>query len=122
MALSKIAAHDLPIDTRALHSSSTFRQFDDLFTAPVHGFKNAVDYWTRSSCKPWLKEIKLPTLLINARNDPFLPATALPTKADVSDSVILEFPESGGHVGFVSGRWPGRLDWLPGRILDFCAN
>jgi predicted alpha/beta-fold hydrolase len=60
--------------------------------------------------------------LINAKNDPFLPAAALPTKAEVSDSVILEYPETGGHVGFVSGKWPGRLEWLPKRILGFFAE
>jgi predicted alpha/beta-fold hydrolase len=121
-ALAKIAAHDLPIDAGALRSSSTFHRFDDLFTAPVHGFRDAVDYWRRSSSKPWLKSINVPTLLINAQNDPFLPAAALPAKAEVSDSVALEFPETGGHVGFVSGRWPGRLDWLPARIFAFFAE
>jgi uncharacterized protein len=118
-ALEKITAHELTIDAQALRASSTFRQFDDLFTAPVHGFKDAKDYWRRSSSKPWLKEIKLPTLLINARNDPFLPASALPQISEVSAAVSLEFPESGGHVGFVTGQFPGCLDWLPSRILRF---
>jgi predicted alpha/beta-fold hydrolase len=119
MALAKIAAHDLAIDARAIRASLTFREFDDLFTAPVHGFKDAIDYWTRSSSKPWLKHIRVPTLLINARNDPFLPSAALPNKADVSAAVTLDFPESGGHVGFVSGKFPGNLDWLPRRIVSF---
>ncbi len=118
-ALAKIAAHELPIDACALRSSSTFRQFDDLFTAPIHGFKDADDYWTRSSSKPWLKEIKVPTLLINARNDPFLPESALPDHGEVSAAVSLEFPERGGHVGFVTGKIPGSLEWLPRRILSF---
>jgi hypothetical protein len=118
-ALAKIASHDLPIDERAIRASRTFRQFDDLFTAPVHGFKDACDYWTRSSSKPWLKEIKVPTLLINARNDPFFPESALPDAGEVSAEVSLEFPPAGGHVGFVSGRFPGHLDWLPRRILSF---
>ena len=117
--LAKIATHQLKIDPAEVLASSTFRQIDDLYTAPIHGFADANDYWTRSSSKPWLKEIKVPTLLINAKNDPFLPATALPTKAEVSDAVSLDYPENGGHVGFVSGRWPGRLDWLPGRIFAF---
>jgi predicted alpha/beta-fold hydrolase len=118
-ALAKIAAHNLPIDARAIRASMTFRQFDDLFTAPIHGFKDANDYWTRCSSKPWLREIKLPTLIINACNDPFLPSAALPGRNDVADSVTLEFPRTGGHVGFVSGRFPGDLDWLPMRILKF---
>ena len=118
-ALAKIAAHNLAIDARAIRASMTFRQFDDLFTAPIHGFKDANDYWTRCSSKPWLGEIKLPTLIINAQNDPFLPSAALPGAGDVADSVTLEFPHTGGHVGFVSGKFPGALDWLPMRILKF---
>jgi len=117
--LEKISTHGLKLDPRALRAASTFREIDDLYTAPFHGFKNAEDYWTRSSSMPWLKRIKVPTLLINARNDPFFPADALPGPADVSDAVALEYPDTGGHVGFVTGRFPGRLDWLPRRTLTF---
>jgi len=121
-ALAKIVAHDLAIDARAIRASVTFRQFDNLFTAPVHGFKNAADYWTRCSSKPWLSKIAVPTLVLNAQNDPFLPASALPGENEVSSSVTLEFPRAGGHVGFVTGKFPGRLDWLPQRILGFFTN
>ena len=121
-ALAKIAAHDLAIDARAIRASLTFRQFDDLFTAPVHGFKNAEDYWIRCSSRPWLKTIKVPTLVINARNDPFLPEGALPNTEEVSDSVTLDFPREGGHVGFVSGKFPGHLEWLPRRTIGFFAG
>jgi len=120
--LWKIAAHNLAIDARAIRASATFRQFDDLFTAPVHGFKDAADYWTRSSSKPWLGKIAVPTLILNAQNDPFLPASALPSDGDVSDAVTLEFPRTGGHVGFVFGRFPGHFDWLPARVLRFFAQ
>lgn len=118
-ALAKIAGHNLTVDARAICASRTFRQFDDLFTARVHGFKDAVDYWTRSSSKPWLKQITLPTLILNARNDPFLPESALPSGDEVSNRVTLDFPRDGGHVGFVTGRFPGSLDWLPNRIFSF---
>jgi predicted alpha/beta-fold hydrolase len=121
-ALAKIAAHSLTIDTRSILASLTFRQFDDLFTAPIHGFKNADDYWTRCSSKPWLKQIRVPTLLINARNDPFLPSDALPNSTEVSNSVVLDFPATGGHVGFVSGKFPGNIEWLPRRILRFFTS
>ncbi|HEY1232282.1 MAG TPA: hydrolase [Candidatus Binatia bacterium] len=121
-ALAKIVAHDLGIDAGAIRASATFRQFDDSFTAPVHGFKNAADYWTRCSSKSWLSKIAVPTLVLNAQNDPFLPASALPAENEVSASVTLEFPRTGGHVGFVNGRFPGRLDWLPRRILGFFTN
>ncbi|HEY2922440.1 MAG TPA: hydrolase [Candidatus Binatia bacterium] len=120
-ALAKISAHGLTIDPRAVRASLTFRQFDDLYTAPIHGFKDAQDYWTRCSGKPWLKLIAVPTLLLNAQNDPFLPSAALPSAAEVSDAVTLEFPATGGHVGFVSGKFPGHLEWLPRRIMRFFA-
>lgn len=119
--LAKISQHGLDIDPAAVLDCSTFRQFDDIYTAPIHGFKNADDYWTRSSSKPWLKQIQIPTLLINARDDPLFPAEALPTYAEVSDAVTLQFPASGGHAGFVAGAFPGSLDWLPRRIADFFA-
>ena len=118
-ALDKISRHELKIDLHQVRAASTFHQIDDLFTAPVHGFETAEDYWNKSSSKPWLPHIRLPTLLINARNDPFLPAVALPNREQVSPSVHLEYPESGGHVGFVSGRFPGDLNWLPRRIFNF---
>ena len=119
--LAKIAAHSLAIEPRAVRACSTFRAIDDLYTAPFHGFKNADDYWTKTSSKPWLKAIRVPTLLINARNDPFLPESALPTAEEVSDAVTLEFPRDGGHVGFVTGKFPGHLDWLPRRTISFLA-
>ncbi|CAN5220836.1 alpha/beta fold hydrolase [soil metagenome] len=95
------------------------RQYDNLYTAPVHGFRDTDDYWTRASSKPWLGGIRVPTLVLNARNDPFLPVAALPGPDQVSSDVTLEQPEQGGHVGFGSGPFPGRLDWLPQRLLDF---
>ena len=117
--LAKISQHGLDIAPTAMHACSTFRQFDDIYTAPMHGFKDADDYWARASSKPGLKNIRVPTLMINAQNDPFLPTSALPMRSEVSDSVTLEFPESGGHAGFVSGAFPGSLHWLPQRIEDF---
>lgn len=121
-ALAKIAAHELAIDAQTIRASRTFRQFDNIFTAPIHGFKDANDYWTRCSSKPWLKNIQVPTLLINARNDPFLPESALPTVEDVSDFVTRDFPRSGGHVGFVTGEFPGKLGWLPDRVMLFFCD
>lgn len=118
-SLYKIGKHQLRIDLRQMRAASTFRQLDDLFTAPVHGFDSAEDYWDKSSSKRRLSRIRIPTLLLNARNDPFLPAAALPHSREVSPYVVLEYPDSGGHVGFVSGRFPGDLDWLPQRIFSF---
>jgi predicted alpha/beta-fold hydrolase len=99
--------------------SRTLREFDDLVTAPLHGFRDAADYWRRASAKPWLVHIRVPTLVLNARNDPFLPASSLPRADEVSPQVTLEFPAAGGHVGFVHGPFPGRYDWLPRRLAAF---
>jgi len=107
------------IDGRRLHRVQSIYEFDNLVTGPLHGFASADDYWRRASCKPWLNGIRVPTLVLNARNDPFLPAQALPKADQVSASVKLEFPQHGGHVGFVSGSFPGKLDWLPLRVLRF---
>lgn len=100
----------------------TLYEFDDAVTAPLHGFRDADDYWTRASAKPVLMGIALPTLVLNARNDPFVPLAALPGANEVSAAVTLELPDEGGHVGFVSGPFPGHLDWLPRRLLDWFAE
>jgi hypothetical protein len=116
-ALRKAARFPGALDAKAIAAATTFREFDTLVTARLHGFRDAEDYWLKVSSRPWLKSIAVPTLVINARNDPFLPARALPTAADVSPAVTLEQPESGGHVAFPSGPFPGNLDWLPRRLL-----
>jgi predicted alpha/beta-fold hydrolase len=122
ISLAKIAAHNLPIDVAAVRACTTLRGIDELCTAPIHGFKDAEDYYRRSSSKPFLPQIRVPTLLLNARNDPFVPAAILPIPGEVSKCVTLEFPEDGGHVGFVAGGFPGRMDWLPRRIVRFCKG
>jgi len=61
----------------------------------------------------------VPALVLNARNDPFLPAHHLPQPTEVSAAVLLEQPKQGGHVGFVAGAFPGHIDWLPQRLLAF---
>ena len=121
-ALQKVAQHNLAIDSSALRRASTLHRFDDLFTAPVHGFRNADDYWQRASSKPLLRHIAVTTLVINALDDPFIPAASLPQKNAVSSAVTLEYPAHGGHVGFVSGSFPGHLRWLPERLLMFAAD
>lgn len=118
-ALQKLEQHPMPYDRQGIETITTLREFDNIVTAPLHGFKDTGDYWTRASSKPGLVHIRVPTLLINAGNDPFQPAFALPTAREVSDCVTLEFPETGGHVGFVSGPFPGKHIWLPERILEF---
>lgn len=118
-ALDKLEQFPGLFDAKALKKCTTIYDFDNLVTAPLHGFRGTDDYWRQSSSKPWLAHIKVPTLVINARNDPFMPASVLPTQKDVSPAVTLEFPEQGGHAGFMQGPFPGKLNWLPKKILSF---
>jgi len=120
-ALEKLARYPGLYSAECLRRVRTIREFDDLVTAPLHGFAGVMDYWARASSKPWLRRIALPTLVLNARNDPFVPGDSLPGPADVSAAVTLDQPATGGHVGFVSGRFPGSQEGLPTRLLNFLA-
>lgn len=117
-ALRKAAGFPGVLDAKAIAAATTFREFDTLVTARLHGFRDADDYWLKVSSKPLLHAIAIPTLVINARNDPFLPARALPSPDEVSPAVTLEQPATGGHVAFPSGPFPGNLDWLPRRLMQ----
>ena len=106
------------IDTSDYHTIRNFHQFDDQFTAPIHGFKNAKDYWRQSSCLGYLNKISIPVLLVNARDDPFLADLAYPYDvAAGSDCLHFESPEHGGHVGFVS--FQSQAYWIERRALAF---
>lgn len=91
-------------------------EFDNVFTAPLHGFRDTPDYWARASAKPLLGRIRVPALVVNALNDPFVPAHSLPVSREVSSSVTLWQPRHGGHVGFAAGRWPGQVRGLSEQI------
>lgn len=118
-ALARLERHPGLYDGLAVRRARTLRDFDNVVTAPLHGFRDTDDYWKRASAKPWLSSVRVPTLLLNARDDPFLPEAALPTQREVAPAVKLEFPDRGGHVGFVSGPFPGHIEWLPRRVLHF---
>ena len=110
------------VDVRAALRARTFAAYDRAVTAPLHGFADEVDYWTRSSSRPLLARIRRPTLLINARDDPFVPAGSLPDPAGLPACVVAEFPPRGGHVGFLEGRWPWRVtSWAERRAVAFLA-
>lgn len=107
------------LDLAGLDQITDFLQFDDRFTAPLHGFKDAVDYWTRSSCRQFLPDIQVPTLLVNALNDPFLGQSCYPwEEAKESGSFHLETPASGGHLGFPPS---GGSSWMERRVLEHLA-
>jgi len=110
------------LDSGRIRRVRTMWEFDDAVTAPLHGFAGTRDYWTRASSKAWLRAIRVPTLVLNARNDPFVPASSLPGAAEVSRAVTLEQPRGGGHAGFARGPFPGNVDWLPERLLHYFAT
>ncbi|SFH37939.1 hypothetical protein SAMN05216299_10983 [Nitrosospira sp. Nsp14] len=118
-ALEKLDRFPSLFDSEAVAACKTLYEFDNLVTAPLHGFRDTEDYWEQSSSKPWLRQIEVPTLLINALNDPFMPASVLPRSQEVSSAVVREFPEEGGHAGFLHAPFPGKLTWLPERIVSF---
>ncbi|WP_242665821.1 YheT family hydrolase [Paraburkholderia ginsengiterrae] len=106
-------------DRDAMLATRTMGQFDNVVTAPLHGFRDTNDYWSSATTRPLLPHIQVPTLVLNARNDPFLPAEALPSRHDVSAAVELDQPEHGGHAGFMTGPFPGRIDWLSQRVFGY---
>ena len=117
-ALAKLNRYPGLFDARRVVAARTLYEFDELVTAPLHGFRSADDYWSRASSAPWLEAIRVPTLVLNARNDPFLPADALVAATRrASAEALLEFPATGGHVGF-----PARDDWLAQRVLEFLGR
>jgi len=118
-ALRKLAQHPGLFDAGLLARASNLRDFDDAFTAPLHGFRDADDYYARGSAKPRLAQIRIPALVLNARNDPFLPAEALPRPGEVGSNVTLWQPSHGGHVGFPSGLWPGHVQTLPEQVAGW---
>ena len=121
-ALAKLDQHPGLFDREAMVAARDLYQFDNVFTAPLHGFKSTEDYWGRGSAKPHLHQIRIPALVVNARNDPFIPAWSLPQQNEVGDSVTLWQPAHGGHVGFPTGRIPGHVRTLPDAVGGWLAS
>ena len=115
-ALAKLDQHPGLFDRARMLAARDLRDFDDLFTAPLHGFKDADDYYARASAKPHLQRIRIPTLVLNARNDPFVPAWSLPSAQAAGASVTLWQPAQGGHVGFPDGHLPGHVRRMPDQV------
>ncbi|HQR56041.1 MAG TPA: hydrolase [Burkholderiaceae bacterium] len=118
-ALAKLERFPGVANAERLRASRNLYEFDNAYTAPVHGFRDTEDYWTRASGKPWLAGVRVPHLVLNALNDPFVPAASLPRAQEVSRFVQLEHPGEGGHIGFARSPFPGRLDFIPRRLRDF---
>ncbi|MCL2872642.1 MAG: alpha/beta fold hydrolase [Betaproteobacteria bacterium] len=117
-ALAMAQRHPSKIDVRQIAAARTLGDFDNAFTAPLYGFENAAAYYRRASSRPWLNKIETPTLIINALNDPLVPAASLPNENETSACVWLEYPEEGGHAGFPTHDDPAHA-WMPQRVLTF---
>ena len=110
------------VDLEVALKARTFAAYDRAVTAPLHGFADEVDYWTRASSGPYLGRIRRPTLLINAVDDPFIPERSLPDTATLPECVQAEFVRHGGHVGFVEGApWRTR-SWAERRAVEYLAS
>ena len=119
---AKWQQHPGLFDRQRMLAARTIFDFDDAFTAPLHGFAGTVDYWARASAKPHLARIHVPALALNACNDPFVPAASLPPSDAVGRFVTLWQPAQGGHCGFPAGRFPGHVRAMPQAVCDWLAQ
>ncbi|MBL0721480.1 MAG: hydrolase [Sulfurovum sp.] len=121
--LAKYRVHDMKniigIDEHGVKNMKTFWDFDNIYTGPIHGFRNAQHYYEESSAKGYLKNIETKTLIIHSLDDPFMTPEILPTSDEVSNSIDLEIYNKGGHVGFVAGSILRPKYWLEDRIMEY---
>ena len=121
-ALAKARLYPGFVDLARVRRARTFAEYDRAVTAPLHGFADEVDYWTRSSSGPYLARLRRPTLLINARDDPFVPPGTLPDPAALPPDVAAEYPPRGGHAGFLEGLPWQVASWAERRAAAFLAE
>ncbi len=111
---------EIPFAIDKAFAARTFYQFDDAFTAPIHGFESAADYYNRSSSGQYLQYIETSCLILHALDDPFLSQASIPTEAELGSSIVLDLSPHGGHVGFVAHDGPIQgQGWMPQRIADY---
>jgi hypothetical protein len=121
--MAKARVHPGFVDVAAVGRARTFHEYDAAVTAPLHGFANARDYWTRASCGPYVAAVRRPLLLLGSVDDPFIPRTCLPDPKTLPSGVQAEFSARGGHVGFWEGAWPWRArPWAERRAVKFIAS
>jgi predicted alpha/beta-fold hydrolase len=120
-ALQKWRQHPGLFDRERVAAARTIFAFDDAFTAPLHGFAGTADYWARASAAPHLGRLRVPALVLNAGNDPFVPAHELPGPQQAGRFVSFWRPAGGGHVGFPHGGFPGRVQQMPAAVADWLA-
>jgi predicted alpha/beta-fold hydrolase len=112
----------LGLSIKRIKAIKSIYEFDDIYTAPVHGYSDAHEYYTRNSSKQFLSEIRTPTLMIHAHDDPFMPASVFPSGKELSESIQFELYEHGGHVGFIEGSLFQPSFWLQKRIQSFIES
>lgn len=117
--LDKFKDKTPPISLNKIEEWKQIYEFDDNVTALLHGFKNAEDYYSKSSCKQFLKHINIPTLILHSKDDPFMPQKVIPIEEELSSSITLELTEHGGHVGFIYGKPFREKYWIEKRLVDF---
>ena len=118
-ALAKWQQHPGLFDRERVRAARTLHQFDDAFTAPLHGFAGVEDYWLRASALPHLARIRIPALVLNTGNDPFVPASSLPPPGPLGRHVTVWRPRQGGHVGFPQGAFPAQVSGMPTAVSDW---
>jgi hypothetical protein len=122
-ALAKWQQHPGLFDRERLAAARTLYEFDNVFTAPLHGFRDTADYWQRASAKPHLARLRIPALVLNAANDPFVPVASLPPgPGPLGRYVTLWRPAQGGHVGFPRGGFPGHVLAMPQAVAGWLAE
>lgn len=121
---AKLQRHaNLPFTARELARVRSFREYDEWITAPLHGFQDADDYYAKSSSAGFIGAVERPTLVLHARDDPFLPASAVPGSRDCGPGITLELPAHGGHIGFVTDPLPGVIrPWLEEHLCAWLAQ
>jgi len=121
--MKKYAINDMKsligIEKEDIKKLKTFWEFDSVYTAPIHGFDSAQDYYTKCSSRQFLKDIHTQTLIIHSHDDPFMHKDILPAKEELSKNVTLEVSKHGGHVGFIEGSFFKPKYWIEKRIIDF---
>ena len=124
--LSKYKRHDMDSllnkNEQDIKNIKTFWEFDNIYTAPIHGFNGVNDYYTKSSSRQYIKHIKSNTLIIHALDDPFMNNDILPQKNEIPKNVKLELYQNGGHLGFIGGTIFKPKYWLEGRIVNYFKN
>ncbi len=118
----KFGSEQLP-DLQDIPKLTSFWKFDNQVTAPAHGYKDAKDYYNQASSRQFVKHIKIPTLIIQSKDDPFMNSEVLPDMHEIPDNVTLEANTHGGHVGFIQGKWPWKAEYyLEQRIPNYLEN